>query len=627
MPQNLGGQSSTGAAPEMLAHLRHLAVELNRALGRELVLVLFLVLCFGVFRQVPLWNEPSRYDLVVALVEDHTTQIDRYQQNTGDKAFYHGHYYSDKLPGSSLLGIPAYLVLREFTELTTGTKPATREGIPTLAFAVSGLPTVVLAMLLLSFLRSLVDEWWAIAMTCTYALGTLAFPYATMYFGHAATTCLLFAAFYVLWRRHSEGDRWPYVAAGCLAGFAVLVDISALIAAAPILLYGQLRTRRPVFLLMAAGGVPAALLLFAYDWISFGSPFAIGYSNVANPGFAAAASQGIFGATWPRLSTLRDILIGPRGLLQLSPVLVLAPLGWVAAFRQGRRREIVLATVICVVYLIANAGFFNPIGGASPGPRYLTPALPFAIMLVALAPVELRPIVVILAVLSVVLVFISTSTMPSALEDVVNPMGDLWLPRFLNHDLAETTAWERWGMHGLQPAILLALAATAAAVSLVLTTRSGTLSRTVPTATIAALALLIFCLGTPVNPMIPVQAVTSASDTANVPTVGIAAAGLTPEKHSGQMRVRVWAQTAAGSTPVKDAKVTYQLQWSTGGWMAWQDHVNWAPNERREVTAEWRPTGALTPADYRVTVLIRSEDERITYARYDAGPYFIRPSA
>src|SRR6266516_7219494 len=73
---------------------------------RQIVLALFLILCYGFFRQVPLWNENTRYDLVLALVDDHTTIIDRYHENTGDKAIYKGHYFSDKAPGSAFLGVP-----------------------------------------------------------------------------------------------------------------------------------------------------------------------------------------------------------------------------------------------------------------------------------------------------------------------------------------------------------------------------------------------------------------------------------------------------------------------------------------------------------------------------------------
>ena len=78
---------------------------------RDIVLVVLLLFAYGFFQQHPAWNEFSRYDLVRALVEQGTTQIDSYQDNTGDKAFYAGHWYSDKAPGTALLGVPVYVLL------------------------------------------------------------------------------------------------------------------------------------------------------------------------------------------------------------------------------------------------------------------------------------------------------------------------------------------------------------------------------------------------------------------------------------------------------------------------------------------------------------------------------------
>ena len=53
------------------------------------------------------WNQNSRFDLVRAIIEQRTLRIDDFQQNTGDKAFANGHYYSDKAPGLALLAVPA----------------------------------------------------------------------------------------------------------------------------------------------------------------------------------------------------------------------------------------------------------------------------------------------------------------------------------------------------------------------------------------------------------------------------------------------------------------------------------------------------------------------------------------
>ncbi|MCB0150355.1 MAG: hypothetical protein KDE01_22240, partial [Caldilineaceae bacterium] len=68
---------------------------------------LLLLLCYTYI--FPRWADPnqnSRLNMVFAVVEDGTFQIDRYVSNTVDYAKVGEHYYSDKAPGVALLGIP-----------------------------------------------------------------------------------------------------------------------------------------------------------------------------------------------------------------------------------------------------------------------------------------------------------------------------------------------------------------------------------------------------------------------------------------------------------------------------------------------------------------------------------------
>jgi hypothetical protein len=155
---------------------------------RELILALLLVLCYGFFHQVPSWNEYSRYDLVLAIVDDRSLSIDPYHKNTGDKARYNGRYYSTKAPGTALLGVPVYALLRAAAPLAGADRPDPELVMHALAFTVAGIPTVVLTLLLLRFLRPLVGEWWALAVAAGYGLGTIAFPFASW----PVTTRLIF---------------------------------------------------------------------------------------------------------------------------------------------------------------------------------------------------------------------------------------------------------------------------------------------------------------------------------------------------------------------------------------------------------------------------------------------------
>ena len=82
---------------------------------RMVHIVLFVLLCLCFAYTLPRWADPnqnSRLDMVFAVVEDGTFQIDKYVENTVDYAKVGEHYYSDKAPGAAFLGIPVYAALR-----------------------------------------------------------------------------------------------------------------------------------------------------------------------------------------------------------------------------------------------------------------------------------------------------------------------------------------------------------------------------------------------------------------------------------------------------------------------------------------------------------------------------------
>ena len=69
-------------------------------------------LSFIYFHEGGGWNQNSRFDLLRAIVERHTLQIDAYHDNTQDVAHFNGHYYSDKAPGLVFLALPFAKAIR-----------------------------------------------------------------------------------------------------------------------------------------------------------------------------------------------------------------------------------------------------------------------------------------------------------------------------------------------------------------------------------------------------------------------------------------------------------------------------------------------------------------------------------
>jgi hypothetical protein len=282
---------------------------------------------------------------------------------SADHSAHDGHLYSDKAPGVSILQLPAAAVLR----------PGAPQGWSSGDLRVWGIRvlSVGLAFLLCAFLVGRVAEglapgFGAISLV-TFALGTLVAPLAAVSYEHVAAAALAFAAFLLAWaRRHGL--------AGLAAGAAVLVEYECGLVVVVLACYVALRGWGQLARFVA-GLLPSAALLGAYDWAAFGAPWHLSY-NYLGSYYASYQGRGLFGIGLPTRPGVIEVFAGTGGLLVVSPVLVMAALGLVRLWRRYPA-ETAVAAVVSAAYVLANTGYFQPYGGASPGPRFLTAALPF----------------------------------------------------------------------------------------------------------------------------------------------------------------------------------------------------------------------------------------------------------
>ena len=210
---------------------------------------------------------------------------------------------------------------------------------------------------------------------------------------------------------------------------------------------------------LVLGGLPPLAGLLFYDAVAFGSPFHLSYRYEAPP-YSDQQHNGFFGIGVPTLHGLKVVLVGHRGLLLYSPVLVMAALGLWLLWREGQRLEAGVAAAITTVFVLSDAGYFLPYGGASPGPRFLVAALPF--LAFGLGPSFRRWPRTTPALAAVSIVLTTADLLTYALRNA-NDTG--WYPGHGEIDLAKTI-WVWLGLNrndGAAIVLLCSLAALAVA--------------------------------------------------------------------------------------------------------------------------------------------------------------------
>jgi hypothetical protein len=342
-------------------------------------------------------NENSRLAPVLAAFWQHTLQIDAYHAMrptwTSDKSVRDGHVYSDKAPGSSFLAAIGYAPVYAW-ERATGRPVSYVARKQAMTLAAVGLPLAAALTALFALVAAAVGARRAALATGAALLATPLLPFGSTLFGHALVGALLFLAF-ALVRRATE--RPPPTRArdlagvGALLGLAVVTEFPAAPAALLVASYGVHRLagrgelgRARTWLLPVLGGAPFLVGLGLWNWACFGSPFSIGYENLAVPGFRRLHEAGLVGVRFPSLATAYYVTLHPaRGLFVSAPILLLAFPGVAAMARRGWRAEAALCLGVFLSFLLVNAGFPLWWGGFTYTARHLVPAVPFLVLPIA----------------------------------------------------------------------------------------------------------------------------------------------------------------------------------------------------------------------------------------------------
>ncbi len=463
----------------------HAAAKFCKGASIEMLLFFALIVTFLQFNGLISYNSISRIGLTANLVQHGRIDIDGYDKLTADKSFYNGKYYSDKAPGMSLLATPiAFAYTRFFTVTSdidfswTHAEPGQRHFLILMylcAMSTSALLTAIAAAMLFNHVKWLSGSSSAGLLTSiTYALGTPAWIWATIFFGHGAAGALLIMGFIIVDRMvsdavpNSSGAALRRAAgAGAALGSAITVEFTAAIPAAIILAYlwlHKLKAKRVTLAsIVSAARAPiqiglyvslCQIPLFAYQYAIFGNAFHFAYSDVVND---VHMKVGLFGIGAPNMQVLVSLIFGLyRGFLWLSPVLLFAFIALVAnLFNNAQRLRMTAILLLTIYYLFMNAGYFAWDGGFSTGPRHLTPIYPFLALALGVwfcnTGSKARVAIYLMLALSICINLVCVSVNSIAGSQYSTPFTQMILPQFLSGELLQSTFYMLAGKKGLWP--------------------------------------------------------------------------------------------------------------------------------------------------------------------------------
>ncbi len=468
------------------------------------------------------WAQLAHFGQVRAFA-DGQAQIDPWHWETNDKAWVDGHFYSVKSPGVAALTTPFYLAIdavggqklaRAAAEnerqtahpkwrpdsvvplenygydVERGMRVQARvEGETPIVWALTLIAAVIPGVLLLLGVRWAADRFvpgYGTAAAITLGLATIVMIFAAEFFSHVISAALAFAAFCVLMKeRDGPARRWMVFGAGLLAGLAVTFEFQTGLVGVVLIAYALARPHktgragaRPRIMVRraaayAGGAVLGAAPMLAFNLWAFGNPLKLAYGDaVAFPGASGhdtlgLNSHGFFGITAPRFDSATDLLFAGRGLLVLTPIMVMAVVG-VFLMRRRHRAEANTILAIVAVYFIYNSGYWLPFGGGTPGPRFLIPALPFLAIGLAFAYRRLPALTLGLAIPSAVFMLAAALTYPLLGKQGVGLWADWLVQGRLEHTvltaLGVTNAWLALApfLAAVAIAIVLAVRATPA---------------------------------------------------------------------------------------------------------------------------------------------------------------------
>jgi hypothetical protein len=449
----------------------------------ELLLFLLLWVTYAYFYQSTHHNEAARFDQMRAIVQDHTLAINKYWWNSADVIHYpkdgSDHIYPNKAPGMALLS------LIPFTILSLGLTIFRGFGVPewiywhlltylTTVFTVSLLSALAGVAIYRVLRRITANSYFSVLAVVAIWLGTLAFPYSTLFFSHQMAAALLTLAFYLLFNLSREEVSLPrqqyfYAGgAGLLLGWSVATEYPTVLLVGVLSIYAlwainrckiPLGKKATLLGILTLGIFVGGTALLLYNLAAFGKAFYIPYESYTKVGsdFSSTYSRGWLGLHWlgpkPFFHALAAITIYPQiGMLYLgvqgwhvyacNPVLWLSLPGLaLMIWKREVRAEGVLVAAMTAAYIlfITNYGtsIYDWSGASYLGSRHLIPLLPFLALPLCFGARILWFAFYPLLAISIFYMLLATAIEPRVAFPYENPARDLLIPDYLRGRFAQ----------------------------------------------------------------------------------------------------------------------------------------------------------------------------------------------
>jgi hypothetical protein len=420
---------------------------------RQIEAAIFLIpfITYAYFYQGSDQSIACRFDLIRSMIEKGVLWINDFcGYNTADIITFHGHIYSVKAPGTSYTALIPFVIFRIALMPLSAAHDALYWAFVTYLTTVftTGLLVAAMCVVMFRFARFVgASEGRAAGVALIFGLATIAFPYATELTGEPVAAVCVFTAFYLVATCDLRPSSMRSLAAGFLAGWAVLNDYPVFLVAAAVGIYALFKLPDWTHLVAFCAGAAITIgIMLAYNWGAFGSPFFFSYqafkaSPAENAQFPEQA-VGFVGLTYPKMRILWNVLVDPqRGLFFCNPVLLLSVVG-VGYFARLRRwrAEFVVTVYSFVVLILFNAAYGQSIvswgGGTATGPRQIVASVPFMVLALAFLPAAYNYLLGAIGAVSAAIMLMATATNPHFPYEYDNPVRDFALQQFMRGDFA-----------------------------------------------------------------------------------------------------------------------------------------------------------------------------------------------